>query len=41
LYYSITKKWDPPVKPETAGKGLKILEAAIESSKTGRRIALN
>lgn len=38
LYYSITKKWDPPVKPETAGTGLRILETAIESSKAGRRI---
>jgi len=41
LYYSITKKWEPPVKPETARTGLKIIEAAIESSKTGRRVAVD
>lgn len=41
LYYSITKKWEPPVKPETARTGLEIIEAAIESSKKVRKIELN
>ena len=40
LYYSITKKGEPPVKPETASTGLKIIEASIESSKTGRKVEL-
>lgn len=38
LYHSITKKWDPPVKPETACTGLQIIEAATESSQAGRKI---
>jgi len=41
LYHSITKKWEPPVKPETAKTGLEIVEAAINSSKTGRRVRLD
>lgn len=41
LYHSMTNHGDPPVDPETAGKGLEIVEAAIESSKTGRRVVLN
>jgi len=38
LYYSITKKWEPPVKPETVCTGLQIIEAAVESNKTGKRV---
>jgi predicted dehydrogenase len=41
LYYSLQKKGEPPVDPETALAGLKIIEAAIESNKTGNKIHLN
>jgi len=41
LYHSITKKWEPPVKPETAKRGLEIVEAAIKSSKSGKRVKLD
>lgn len=41
LYYSITKKWEPPVKPQTASAGLEVMEAAIKSSETGRKVELN